>query len=85
MGHFSIKNRSLFAFYFHIRPNVNVGISSVDDATCSIMFVYPFRTFDEHFTWTVLPLLTKAIRYRKFPVTNSQKKWPPDKCLEHVT
>ena len=30
------------------------------------MFIYPFRTFDEHFTWTALLLLTKA-KVQKIP------------------
>ena len=30
------------------------------------MFIYPFRTFDEHFTRTVLLLLTKA-KVQKIP------------------
>ena len=38
----------------------------MDDATCSIMFIYPFRTFDEHSTWTALLLLTKA-KVQKIP------------------
>jgi len=38
------------------------------------MFIYPFRTFDEHFTRTALLLLMK-LRYRK---SNSQQTWPPE-------
>ena len=30
------------------------------------MFIYPFPTFDEHFTWTTLLLLTKA-KVQKIP------------------
>ena len=31
------------------------------------MFIYPFRTFDEHFPRTVLLLLTKAKPVQKIP------------------
>ena len=55
MAHFSSKNR-----YLHFT-------STFDQLqTCSTMFIYPFRTFDEHFTRTVLLLLTKA-KVQKIP------------------
>ena len=81
MAHFSSKNR-----YLHF--------TSTFDQLQTLKFqsgrrnlqhnVYPFRTFDEHFTRTVLLLLTKA-KVQKIPCDQLSVNMAARQCLEHVT
>ena len=57
------------------------------------MFIYPFRTFDEHLTLTALLLLMKELRYRKLLVNMAARQmfgardlvWPVTNVVTRAT